>query len=95
MTAISWPDVFARLLDGHHLNQDHARAVMGNIMAGEATEAQIAAFLTVLRSKGETADEMTGFVAAMRAAARSIEIDEPIVDLVGTGGDTTLLPLDT
>ena len=87
MTAISWPDVFARLLDGHHLNQDHARAVMGNIMAGEATEAQIAAFLTVLRSKGETADEMTGFVAAMRAAARSIEIDEPIVDLVGTGGD--------
>lgn len=56
-------------------------------MAGEASDAQIAAFLTALRSKGETAEEMTGFVEAMRAAAVPVEIDEPIVDLVGTGGD--------
>ncbi|MCP4305342.1 MAG: anthranilate phosphoribosyltransferase [bacterium] len=87
MTAVLWPDVFASLFDGHHLTKAEAYTVMGSIMAGEATEAQIAAFLTVLRSKGETADEMTGFVAAMRAAASPIEIDEPIVDLVGTGGD--------
>jgi len=87
MTAVSWPDVFSSLFDGNHLDQAQARAVMGTIMAGEATEAQIAAFLTVLRSKGETADEMTGFVEAMRSAAVTVVIDEPIVDLVGTGGD--------
>jgi anthranilate phosphoribosyltransferase len=60
---------------------------MDSIMAGEATEAQIAAFLTVLRTKGETAAEMTGFVEAMRAAAVTVDIDGPVVDLVGTGGD--------
>ena len=60
---------------------------MGSIMAGEASEAQIAAFLTALRAKGETADEMTGFVEAMRSAAITVDIDAPVVDLVGTGGD--------
>lgn len=56
-------------------------------MAGDATEAQIAALLTALRSKGETADEMTGFVEAMLEAAVTVEIDDLIVDIVGTGGD--------
>ena len=56
-------------------------------MAGEATEAQIAALLTALRSKGETAEEMTGFVEAMLEAAVTVDIDEPVVDIVGTGGD--------
>ncbi len=87
MSEVNWPSVFASLLDGNHLGQAEAHAVMAAIMAGDATEAQIAAFLTVLRSKGETADEMTGFVAAMRDAALTVEIDGPIVDLVGTGGD--------
>lgn len=87
MAAVSWPETFARLLDGDHLSKEAACQVMGEIMAGEATDAQMAAFLAILRTKGETADEMTGFVEAMRAAARTVEIDAPIVDLVGTGGD--------
>ncbi|MDJ0953081.1 MAG: anthranilate phosphoribosyltransferase [Acidimicrobiia bacterium] len=87
MAAVTWSDVFAQLLDGDHLSQSQARNVMSSIMAGEATEAQIAAFLTALRSKGETATEMTGFVEAMRSAAMTVSIDGPIVDLVGTGGD--------
>ncbi len=87
MAGISWPDVFSQLLEGRSLTQDQARAVMGEIMAGAATEAQIAAFLTALRTNGETAPEMTGFVEAMRSAAVTVEIDGPVVDLVGTGGD--------
>jgi anthranilate phosphoribosyltransferase len=60
---------------------------MAAVMSGEATEAQIAALLTALRAKGETSAEMTGFVEAMLDAARLVEIEEPVVDLVGTGGD--------
>lgn len=87
MSTVTWPELFADLLDGRHLTQVRARDVMASIMAGEATEAQIAAFLTVLRTRGETAEEMTGFVEAMRAAARAVTVDAPVVDLVGTGGD--------
>lgn len=87
MAAVTWSDVFAQLLDGDHLSQSASRDVMSSIMAGEATEAQIAAFLTALRSKGETAAEMTGFVEAMRSAAVTVSIAGPIIDLVGTGGD--------
>lgn len=85
--AVSWPSVFADILDGTHLDQTQARAVMSSIMAGEATDAQIAALLTALRTKGETAAEMTGFVEAMLDAAVTVEIDERVVDIVGTGGD--------
>lgn len=87
MGDISWPALFAILLDGGHLARDEAHAAMGTIMAGDATEAQIAALLTVLRTRGETADEMTGFVEAMLEAAVTVEIDDLIVDIVGTGGD--------
>ena len=87
MAAIQWPEILSQLLEGEPLDQAQARDVMGAIMAGEATEAQIASLLTVLRSKGETAAEMTGFVEAMRAAAVTVSVDAPVVDLVGTGGD--------
>ncbi|MDJ0664095.1 MAG: anthranilate phosphoribosyltransferase [Acidimicrobiia bacterium] len=87
MGAVSWPEVFDQLLGSSHLSQVEARSAMDEIMAGEATDAQIAAFLAILRTKGETAAEMTGFVEAMRSAALTVEIDAPIVDLVGTGGD--------
>jgi len=60
---------------------------MNEIMSGEATPAQIAGFIVALRSKGETADEMTGLVEAMYDAAVTIDVGEPVVDLVGTGGD--------
>lgn len=60
---------------------------MTEIMGGEGTEAQIAAFIVALRSKGETAEEMTGLVDAMYEAALTVEVGEPVVDVVGTGGD--------
>ncbi len=87
MTTVSWPAVLTDLLEGKDLDQSVARDVMSAVMAGEATEAQIASLLTALRTKGETADEMTGFVEAMLDAALTVEIDEPVVDVVGTGGD--------
>jgi anthranilate phosphoribosyltransferase len=60
---------------------------MDEIMGGRATEAQIAAFIVSLRAKGETAEEMTGLVDAMYAAAVTVDVGEPVVDTVGTGGD--------
>jgi anthranilate phosphoribosyltransferase len=87
MADVSWPAILEELLAGDHLGRAVARSVMETIMAGDATEAQIAGLLTVLRTKGETADEMTGFVEAMLDAAVTVEVDELIVDIVGTGGD--------
>ena len=60
---------------------------MGEVMAGNATQAQIAAFIVALRIKGETIEEMTGLVEAMQAAAVSVDIGVPVIDIVGTGGD--------
>lgn len=87
MADFSWPDVLEEILSGEGLSRSEAHDAMAEIMAGNASDAQIAAFLVALRSKGETADEMTGFVDAMAEAAISVDIDEPVVDSVGTGGD--------
>lgn len=56
-------------------------------MAGEATPSQIAAFIVALRMKGETVEEMTGLVEAMRAASVAVDVGAPVVDTAGTGGD--------
>ena len=77
-----------RLLDGHDLSRDDARAVMGEVMAGEVTPAQIAGFLVALRAKGETADEIAGCAEAMRAHALEVRPErDDLVDTAGTGGD--------
>jgi anthranilate phosphoribosyltransferase len=76
------------LLDGHHLSREDAHELMGSIMDGEATPAQIAGFLVALRTKGETADEIAGFAEAMREHVVPVTPSRtPIVDIVGTGGD--------
>ena len=76
------------LLDGHHLSRADARELMGSIMDGEATQAQIAGFLVALRTKGETADEIAGFAEAMREHVVPVTPQRsPVVDIVGTGGD--------
>ena len=76
------------LLDGHDLTRDDAREVMGEIMGGEATPAQISGFLVALRAKGETADEIAGCAEAMRAHVLPVRTArEDVVDVVGTGGD--------
>ncbi len=77
-----------RLLDGHDLARDEARATMAVIMAGEATDAQIAGFLVALRAKGETADEIAGCAEAMRKHVLQVHpARTDLVDVVGTGGD--------
>jgi len=77
-----------RLLDGRPLERAEARAVMAAIMAGEATPAQIAAFLVALRVKGETADEIAGCAEAMRDHALAVRPSrDDLVDTAGTGGD--------
>jgi anthranilate phosphoribosyltransferase len=72
---------------GEALDSGATAWAMGEIMAGEATAAQLAAFVVLLRAKGETADELAGLVESMRARATAVQVDGPAVDIVGTGGD--------
>jgi anthranilate phosphoribosyltransferase len=83
----AWPAVLGPLLRREDLSEAQAGAAMGSVLAGEATPAQIAAFATGLRIKGETADEMTGLVKAMLAAAAPLAVPGPLLDTCGTGGD--------
>ncbi|WP_329278055.1 anthranilate phosphoribosyltransferase [Streptomyces sp. NBC_01451] len=83
----SWPRVLNGLLDGHDLSAADTAWAMNLIMGGEATDAQIAGFVVALRAKGETVEEISGFVQAMYEHANVIEVPGPTVDIVGTGGD--------
>jgi len=77
-----------RLLDGHDLTRSETREVMGEIMAGEATPAQMGGFLVALRVKGESADEIAGCAEAMRAHVLAVRPQrDDLVDTAGTGGD--------
>src|SRR6202042_667870 len=72
------------------LTEQEAEGVLRSVLAGEATPAQIGAFLTLLHAKGETIAEVTGLARAMGEAAVPLELPggpEGVVDLVGTGGD--------
>jgi anthranilate phosphoribosyltransferase len=72
------------------LSQAEMRAVMNIIMTGDATQAQVGGFLIGLRMKGETVDEITGAVEAMRALATGVEaVGEHVIDTCGTGGDSS------
>src|SRR5215470_10980513 len=83
---LSW--AIARLLEGHDLTREEARDVMGTIMRGEATQAQIGGFLVALRFKGETAAEIAGCAEAMREHVLAVKPKrEDLVDTAGTGGD--------
>ena len=75
------------VVDGGSLSLDDARAAMGSVMDGEATPAQLAALLVALRMRGETADELAGFAAAMRERVVRVEAPVGAIDVVGTGGD--------
>lgn len=69
------------------LSQEQAGAVLAEIMAGNASEAQIAGFLIALRTKGETAEELAGLAATMRALATPVPCErDDLVDTAGTGG---------
>ncbi|MFF2961219.1 anthranilate phosphoribosyltransferase [Streptomyces sp. NPDC057963] len=83
----SWPGVLNPLLRGEDLNADDTAWAMDRIMAGEATDVQIAGFAVALRAKGETVDEVSGLVRAMYEHAHTIHVPGRTVDIVGTGGD--------
>jgi anthranilate phosphoribosyltransferase len=77
------------LAERKDLTFEEAYFVMGEIMGGEATPVQIATFLTALRLKGETVDEIAGMASVMRAKATPVKITGPAIDIVGTGGDAS------
>ncbi len=77
-----------RIASNLDLSRDEMKDVMRIVMNGEATDAQIGAFLMGLRLKSETIDEITGATEVMRELATKVEINaSPLVDIVGTGGD--------
>jgi len=77
-----------RIIQGQHLDRGLAREAMGEIMDGNATSAQIGAFLASLRLKGEQVEEIIGFAQAMRERALAVPIPvDGLVDTCGTGGD--------
>jgi anthranilate phosphoribosyltransferase len=90
-----------RVVEGQHLSRSEAESLMNEIMTGKATDAQIAAFLTALRMKCETVDELIGFARVIRAKASPVRPKamvgaafsgtdrEMLVDTCGTGGDAT------
>ncbi len=81
-------EAIGKLTQRENLSTDEARSAMNEIMSGEATPAQIAAFLIAMRMKGETVDEITGCAQVMREKATRLNPSRrPLVDTCGTGGD--------
>ncbi|MFD0902732.1 anthranilate phosphoribosyltransferase [Actinomadura sediminis] len=83
----TWPALLNALLDGESLTSEETSWAMNTIMAGEATDAQIAGFAVAMRAKGETVAEVAGLAEGMMDNATPIHVPGPIADLVGTGGD--------
>lgn len=86
----TWADVLGALVAGTDLTAEQTGWAMGEILAGEATPAQIAGFAVALRAKGETIDEITGLLEAMYAVSTPISVPGRVLDVVGTGGDRSM-----
>jgi anthranilate phosphoribosyltransferase len=84
---LSWPHILGTLLSDTSLTADQAAWAMERIMQGEATPAQFGAFVTALRAKGETVEEIEGLVSTMRRFVVPVRTAGPLVDTCGTGGD--------
>lgn len=80
-------EAIAQVVGGESLPLEDAAQVMNEIMSGEATPAQFGAFVTALRLKGETVDEIAGMAQVMREHSLHVDIDGSLVDTCGTGGD--------
>jgi anthranilate phosphoribosyltransferase len=80
-------EAITALVDGRSLTEAEAAAVMEEIMSGEATPAQFGAFVTALRLKGETVDEIAGMARVMREKACRVHVEGVLLDTCGTGGD--------
>ncbi|HUO49902.1 MAG TPA: anthranilate phosphoribosyltransferase [Acidimicrobiales bacterium] len=83
----AWPGILGRLTARQDLGAEEAACALDQVLSGEATPAQIAAFVAALRTKGETVDEMAGMVRAMLEHAERLSIPGDLVDTCGTGGD--------
>ena len=73
--------------EGRDLSQEEAASAMSDVFSGEATPAQLSAFLIALRLKGETVDEIAGMARIMRQHALRVDVEGPLLDTCGTGGD--------
>ncbi|AIF52341.1 anthranilate phosphoribosyltransferase [Pelosinus sp. UFO1] len=83
-------EFLAQVIAGEHLSRQGAQQSMDMIMSGQGSEAQIGAFITALRMKGETIEEITGFAETMRSHSLKIECgSKDMIDTCGTGGDKT------
>ena len=86
-----WPALLTLLLDRNHLTESQAQSAMTAILSGEATPAQLIAFVVALRAKGESSAELAGLLDAVLAHASIVplsdELRDAAVDIVGTGGD--------
>ncbi|MCC7372088.1 MAG: anthranilate phosphoribosyltransferase [Chloroflexi bacterium] len=80
-------EMIVKVVEGRSLRETEAAAAMLDIVEGLATPSQIAAFVTALRMKGETAEEIAGLARIMRRYANRVEADSDAIDIVGTGGD--------
>jgi anthranilate phosphoribosyltransferase len=80
-------EAIGTLVNGNSLNADTASQVMEEIMDGKASSAQLSAFITALRIKGETAEEIAGLARMMQSKAIQVKANCPVLDIVGTGGD--------
>jgi anthranilate phosphoribosyltransferase len=85
--ALEWPKILSDLAAKKDLDKSEAVWAMTQIMTGNATEEEMASFLVDLRAKGETLEEISGFVDVMLANALSIPVSNDAIDIVGTGGD--------
>ncbi len=85
--ATTWPALLSTLLRGQSLTSAETAWVMGEIMAGDASPAQVAGFAMALRAKGETPEEVAGLVEVMLARAAPVAVPGRVVDTCGTGGD--------
>src|SRR5258708_30860294 len=79
--------IIGKVATGATLSRDEAASAFDSMMSGEATPSQMGGLLMALRVRGETVDEITGAVSAMRAKMLRVEAPPDAVDVVGTGGD--------
>jgi anthranilate phosphoribosyltransferase len=82
-------EAIEQVVNKQDLSQEHSAQVMEEIMTGEATPAQLGAFLTALRLKGETPDEIAGMARVMQAKANRVTFPGALLDTCGTGGDSS------
>ena len=80
-------EAITKITNGEDLDYDMAKTVMEEIMSGEASSTMVASYLTALKMKGESVEEVSGSAFVMRKMAKRVECEGEIIDIVGTGGD--------